>query len=176
MNSTTTNIASAPRSEVPAMIVISDFTRGLVIRPATIGERLLARVRAGSLDRQLAAGTAPETSPLLALRAGAIVRPTARAGLAQDLQRILYRSAAPGRRRPMALFGSTGRNVLNAADVLNCLVQRLLSPCPVCARGMAMVRVLLTDGAGPLYYPTTAHELAATVREAINALDGPVTS
>ena len=46
------------------MIAIDDPTRGLVIRAATSRERLYARLRAGWLDRQLAAGTAPETSPL----------------------------------------------------------------------------------------------------------------
>jgi hypothetical protein len=66
--------------------------------------------------------------------------------------------------------------VLNAADELRRLVHRLRSPCPVSAQGMAMVKILLTDGAGPLYYAADASELAASVHEAIKALDGPMTS
>jgi hypothetical protein len=173
MNLITTTIRTY--EEAPAAIVINDRTRGLVVRAALYRERLFARLCAGSLDRRLATGTAPETSPLLAVRANAIVRPAARHGLARNLQRILHRAAAPGSHRPVALSGSTCRNVLNAADELRLLVDRLRSPCPVSAQGMAMVKVLLTDGAGPLYYPAHASELPASVHEAIKALDGPVT-
>jgi hypothetical protein len=174
MNLTTTTIRAY--QEAPAAIVINDRTRGLVVRPATYRERLLARLRAGSLDRRLAAGTAPETSPLLAVRANAIVRPAARNGLARNLQQILRRAAAPGPHRPVTLSGSTCRNLLNAAHELHRLVDRLRSHCPVSAQGMAMVTVLLTDGAGPLYYATDASQLPASVHETIKALDGPVTS
>ena len=159
---------------VATVIVINDRTRGFVIRPVSTGERLLARLRAGSLDRRLAAGTAPEAGSLLALRADAIVRPATRNGLARQLQRILQYAANPGRHRPTALSGSTCRNVLNAADVLGHLVERLRSPCPVSARGMAMVKILLTDGAGPLYYPARNGDLATSAESAINALDGHV--
>lgn len=124
---------------VATVIVINDRPRGFVIRPVSTGDRLLARLRAGSLDRRLAAGTAPEAGSLLALRADAIVRPATRNGLARQLQRILLYPANPGRHRPLALSGSTCRNVLNAADVLGHLVERLQSPCPVSARGTVVL-------------------------------------
>jgi hypothetical protein len=164
------------REEAPAAIVINHRTRGLLVRPATYRERLLARLRAGSLDRQLATATTPETSPLLAVRATAIVRPATRNEFARSLQRALRRAAAPGPHRPVALCASARRNLLNAADDLRRLIDRLRSPCPVSAQGMAMVHILLTDGAGPLYYPADANELPASVHEAIKALDAPLTS
>jgi len=159
---------------VATVIVINDRTHGFVIRPVSTGERLLARLRAGSLDRQLATGTAPETGSLLALRADAIARPATRKSLARQVQRILRYAANPGRHRPTALSGSACRNVLDAADVLGRLAERLRSPCPVSARGMAMVKILLTDGTGPLYYPARNGDLAASVDDAISALDGHV--
>jgi len=153
------------------MIAIDDLTRGLVIRPATSRERLLARLRAGSLDRQLAAGTAPETSPLLALRAGALVRPAVRDAFARSLQRLVHHATAASSHRPLALSGAACRNVRNATAALSRLIERLRSPGPVSARGMAIVKMLLTDGTGALYYPSRSGELTAVVHEALTTLD-----
>lgn len=158
------------------LIMIDDLTRGLVVRPATSRERLSARARAGSLDRQLAAGTPPETTALLALRAATLVRPKVRHRFARSLQQIMRYAASAGPHRSVVLTPLTCRNILNAAVELNRLTERLVSPCPVSARGVAMVEILLTDGAGPLYYPARASQLPASVGAAMDALDGPVIS
>ena len=55
--------------------------------------------------------------------------------------------------------------------ILRELVRRLRTNGPVSAQGVAMVRVLLTDGAGPLHYGDG--DLRLAVRAAMLALDPP---
>jgi hypothetical protein len=66
--------AKPPKAEAGLMrqstLVLSD---PLIPRPSRLTDRVLARVFGASLDRQLAAGTEPETTPLLAARAQDIV-------------------------------------------------------------------------------------------------------
>lgn len=60
--------------------------------------RLVARLLASSLDRQLAAGCPPEASRLLAARASVLVSATMRLGLARDLAHVIelaHRTPAP---------------------------------------------------------------------------------
>ena len=42
---------------------------------------------------------------------------------------------------------------------------------PVSARGVALVRLLLRDGSGPLFRYESREDLAAQVRRAVDALD-----
>ena len=51
------------------------------------------------------------------------------------------------------------------------LWRRVLAPGPVTVRGMALVHLLVTDGAGPLYYASCTDELRAACSEASAALD-----
>jgi hypothetical protein len=60
--------------------------------------------------------------------------------------------------------------VLDAAGELDALGDRLLSPDPVAARGVAQVRVLLTDGTGPLYRRGATEDLRAAVTRALASL------
>jgi hypothetical protein len=63
--------------------------------------------------------------------------------------------------------------VSDAADDLERLAQRLLAPGPVAARGVARSRLLLTDGAGALYWRRAAVDLRAAVEEALEGLELP---
>ena len=75
---------------MPTVLLVTDFASGHVVaRPARLRERLAARWRARSLERELARGAAPESAAALALRAQALDR-AVRAGGAR----------APGPRRP----------------------------------------------------------------------------
>jgi hypothetical protein len=156
------------------LIVIEDLHRGLIVRRVTALEWLVARVRADTLDQRLAAGVAPETGPLLALRARTLVRPVVRRGYARSLRHIVRDAASPCRRFPGFLFPESRRQVNDAADVLTALAGQLESACPVSACGVAKVKLLLTDGAGPLYYPAGEDELRVAVRAAAEAMNAPV--
>jgi hypothetical protein len=158
---------------MPTLLLLSPggIDDGVVARRARVRDRVVAWWRAGSLERELACGVAPESRPALALRAQALVTPTVRAGLARQLQRVV-RDAQVGHRSLAAKIPTRSREVVAAAHELDALAVRLLAPGPVSARGVAKVRVLLTDGAGPLYYHGATEELRIIVARALRDLDG----
>jgi hypothetical protein len=112
-------------------------------------DRLLARLFGASLDRRLAAGQAPETGRLLAVRAQQIVTLRHRRELAGNWERLLAVAAGGPSSRPRALL-CRDRIVVAAAQVRE-LAGHLRAPLPVAATGVAAARVLLTDATGPVY-------------------------
>jgi hypothetical protein len=144
----------------------------VVGRRAGLRDRLMARLQAHALDRELARGVAPESCGALTLRARTLIGPSARATLACQLRRVV-RDARGGHvwltriavRRPA---------VLDAADELDVLADRLAAPGPVDVRGVAQVQLLLTDGTGPLYFRGATEELRARVASALSRLEVPV--
>jgi hypothetical protein len=62
-----------------------------------------------------------------------------------------------------------GAGVLAAEHVIDDVTLLLHSPHPVRARGMARLRLLLSDGAGPLYNPGSG-SLVAALRGVLAAL------
>jgi hypothetical protein len=157
-----------------------------IARPARLWDRLMVRVRASRLDRELAAGASPDATVPLALRAQILVRARTRRGMARGAQRVLERAMrAPAADRPPS--SAAGRlmtpagglvqvpvcrdRVRDAAEDLGDLIRRLLGGGAVGARGVALAGVLLSDGSGPLYHRSSAGDLRARVREAVDALD-----
>jgi hypothetical protein len=63
--------------------------------------------------------------------------------------------------------------VLAASTVLAVLERRLRAPEPVTPRGMALIMMLLTEGAGPLYRPSERGALGSRLRAAAAALEPP---
>jgi len=141
---------------------------GVVQRRATLRDRLEARLRAGSLDRELASGVAPETCGALSLRARALIGPGARSRLARQLRRVV--SDARGGHAWMTRVAPRAE-VLGAAAELDVLADRLTAPGPVDVRGVAQAQVLLTDGTGPLYFRGAAGELRSLIAGALSRLE-----
>lgn len=140
----------------------------LGLRPSGPADRMRARVFGASLDSQLAAGVPPESSRLLAARAREIVTLPRRQALARDWEHLLRvaRGAAPGQARrvraaPIAKEGPAIRE----------LAERLGTPLPVGARGVAMATVLLTDATGPVYNRHSREPLTTALEAAIEQLD-----
>jgi hypothetical protein len=139
--------------------------------------RLAAAMMSFTLDRALAAGARPESSRLLAVRAQTLVCPGVRESTARGLRRVL---AAAGTARTTGSVGHRGAirpgvpissaRVAAAAGDLGELADRLVAAVPVPARGVALARVLLTDGAGPLY-SSRGGDLGGYARAAAAALD-----
>ena len=154
------------------LIMIDALDQGVTTRTATPWEQFVSHVRAYKLDQDIAAGASPESSALFAIRAQALVRPAMRQRLARSLEQLLD-EAAPGHEpQPSGLRVRVRRDrILGAADALQILIDRLLAPSPVPARGVAGVRILLTDGAGPLYYPSDNDNLSARVLEIVEQLE-----
>ena len=155
-----------------AMLVLADERNpGCVIverRRATA--RVRARVCAYSLDRALAAGAPPDSSADLEVRAHALIGSRSRLGLAQAIQRLLDQAGDP--RRPLTFTVPVcRRKVRRSRDTLEILAGRLLGDEPLGVRGLAQIRLLLSDGAGPVYVNPAADDLEPALARAIGALE-----
>jgi hypothetical protein len=130
---------------------------------------LIARWRAGELDRQLAEGASPAASPLLAIRGQRLTSPRFRERLAAGLTRAVRDAdaTAPGF---SAAVRPHRREVIAARTVIAILDRRLRGAEPVSARGVALLELLLTDGTSPLYLPAEPGALGSRLRAAAAAL------
>jgi hypothetical protein len=132
--------------------------------------RVRRRLRARSLDEQLAAGRSPETSRLLASRAQQLVSPASRRGLVRGWERVIELClSAPVPRNHRAPL--CRRRIVDAEAEVRAMLTALESPAPTAVRGFATVSLLLQDGAGPLFNRHCPVDLRAVLREAIEQLD-----
>ena len=160
-------------------LVGEDLSR-LMLRRVWPWHRMLACGRAGRLDRELAAGTSPEASAVLAARAARLTSTEFRRDLAASLRRMLAASGPPVRAVPAPRSGLLAARAAagpapHVADQpgrprLAELASRLLEPGPVPVRGVAMVTLLLADGTGPLYREASRADLGAITERAAHAL------
>jgi hypothetical protein len=146
------------------------LARDLTSDHYNLRERLLARLLATSLDRQLAAGRQPLPGSALAIHARQITSPAARGELVQRWRKVLDLARQPA-------IPLTPRAPLRRHDVVRAeadvreLIAILASGMPIAARGAATASWLLTDGTGPLYNGHSPVGLADTIRAAIRHLD-----
>ena len=89
--------------------------------------------------------------------------------LAASLNRLIAPEPAP-RALPVRVRPVRAR-VEAAGPELALLERRLAGPDPVDARGLSLVRELLSDGAGPLFWDRSRESLGARAREALAALE-----
>ena len=142
----------------------------LVTRRARLRERIAARWGAHFLDAQLAHGVAPEAGAALALRAHDLGEPRVRLALAHGVQRVLDEARSP-QRPSRSRVPVCNAEVMAAADELDELAKRLRSPGLLASRGIAIVRLLLTDSRSPLYLRGASGELRVVVSRAFEALE-----
>jgi hypothetical protein len=137
------------------------FAPGLVARAS-------ACLRWRALDRELIAGADPALCPQLAARAARLTARPMRIQAAAALERLLS-APASGRRWSVLPHG---RAVSANAETIAELAELLRGPVPLYARGLAMLRALLTDGTGPAYTDTVGLALALALRDARRAIRG----
>lgn len=130
--------------------------------------RVLAVLQATSLDRELADGGDPAACPILAARAAKLASARTRGALARELERTVLGPAAPGALRIPRSRTAVAANRTRLFE----LVARLRSQELVYARGLAMLRLLLVDGTGPLYMDRHGEALALALDQAAARLDG----
>jgi hypothetical protein len=129
---------------------LQDAIRTAEARRPTLAVRLEARLRAGKLDKQLAVGVPALAGSALAVHAERLTSVAERETLARSLRRAV--EGARDRDAPMtARIPLNIPNIKAAEDRIDQVTLRLHSPRPVTARGVARLRLLLADGAGPLY-------------------------
>ena len=132
------------------------------VRPPGRLASLRARLRHESLDRELACGIAPWRSPAHAARALQLTSARRRETYAQGLERVLAETEQVGGRistRLSAIVLPDPTAVILCAPTIWEIVATLRGPAPVSAEGMARLRALLCDGAGPLYCAGNAEQL-----------------
>jgi hypothetical protein len=150
------------------VLVLLDPACGYTARSASWRERISAYLRADSLDRLLAQGVPPEADPVLFLHARRLASPRTRRQLARSVRRVLDNheqpplTAAPPR--------SARRRVHAARQLLVELADVLDSARPVQTHGVALTRVLLVDGCGPLYRADSPRDLVVELRRVIDVL------
>jgi hypothetical protein len=149
-------------------VLVVSPNEGLVDRRVRVRDRVVARVRAYRLDQRLCHGEPPESSVPLAVRAVHLVGRPSRGQLARTVQRLVTLTSQPAWSTHVPLCY---RNVRAALPELAALHDRLEAPGPVSAYGIAHLRALLTDGAGPLYQGSKRADLAERLREVLTALD-----
>ena len=158
-------------ADVP-VVLLADAEGGIYAHRVTLRDRLSARMHADRWDHALVRGSSPEGCAPLALHAQALASATCRRELAASLTRILD-DADGGHVPDWNALGPRhhSAHVLAARGGIEELVGLLLAPAPVSAHGVARVRLLLTDGGGPLYRRTDAVTLAKALAGAARALD-----
>ncbi len=137
-------------------------------RPS-LADRLTVRWRGHQLERELAAGAAPEADPALALYARWLTALPRRRSMAAAVRRALT-EAREGRSGPRTRVPVSRERISAASEELAALADTLARPGPVGIRGAAEARLLLTDGTGPLYNPCSTADLAMWARGATEHL------
>ena len=124
----------------------------LALAPADslLWARILAWLRSRHYDRQLSLGVTVHAGTPLAIHAERLTSIREREGLARAFRRCIRdaHSDSPFRSGRIEVNAS---NIVAAEDIIDSITLRLHSPRPVTARGIARLRLLLADGASPLY-------------------------
>jgi hypothetical protein len=141
----------------------------LVAGRVTVRDRVSARWRPAHLDRALAEGAPPESSPALALRARRLTALTRRRSLAGALRRIV-REALDDPRVSRGRVRPDRHGVEAAREELTALADGLADPRPVAAHGVAQAWLLVNDGTGPLYNACSRASLRAGAARAAREL------
>jgi hypothetical protein len=150
------------------LMPFADVTGTEAIVPASLLVRLCARLFAGRYDRQIEAGVSSIPGSPLAVHVARLVSARERDDLASAL-RLIVRDADVTHGPFTARIPVHPAAVHHAAEVIDEVCDRLVDPFPVHARGMARLRIVLSEGCGPLYRPG-AGTLAAALRGVLATL------
>jgi hypothetical protein len=153
--------------QLQTFAVAYDRRADVAFRPGRLA-RVAARLRSRPLDRALIDGADPAASPQLAARAAQLTAPPARRAVADALERL---TSAPDSGRRWAAMPHRRAVAANAPEMCE-LASLLRTPVPLYARGIAMLRSLVTDGAGPAYTDKVGQDLALALDDARAAILG----
>jgi hypothetical protein len=116
----------------------------------SLGAYLTARLFPRRLDSQLAVRAARPAGSVLAIHAARLESDRERHAVARTL-RLCVIDAHLDRPFRSSRIPVHRRNVTAAEDIIDMITLRLHSPRHVSATGMARLRLLLSDGCGPMY-------------------------
>lgn len=128
----------------------SDAQVALTPADSVLWARIIAWLRPGQYDRQLAFGaTAHEGTPL-AIHAKRLTSVREREAVARAFRRSIE-DAHSGSQFRSSRVEINATDVVAAEEIIDDITLRLHTQRPVTARGMARLRLLLAHGGGPLY-------------------------
>ncbi|MHB8233914.1 MAG: hypothetical protein ACYDHT_04600 [Solirubrobacteraceae bacterium] len=130
-----------------------------------------ARLRTGTLDRRLAAGTPPWQAPVLAARALQLTSDRRRHSLARSLDRLAELSKRPAPRAVSAVVPVCRDQVRESLPEIRRLAERLRDGAPIDARGVARLVALMSDGSGPFFVASQPASLSSALTHALRDLD-----
>jgi hypothetical protein len=115
--------------------------------------RIAARVHTDRYDRMLAVGAPALAGSGLAVHSARLASTAEREAIARTLRRVVEETHRPpnvpaGLRFRIAAYRN---NVEGTEEIIDAITLRLHSPRPIGVRGMARLRVLLSDGTGPMF-------------------------
>ncbi len=150
-------------------VLVSD-PAGIRQYRANVVDQVRARLHAHRSDRELMAGASPDHSVGLALHAERILQPKSRTDLADALRGIV-RMAQSEPKGPAAAKVICRQQVRQAISELLLLADRLDRPGPVSPQSVALARMVLTEGSGPLFRPDGHAYLAEQLQQALRVAD-----
>jgi hypothetical protein len=151
------------------MVLVEDAAGRVGPMRVRAWDRVRARLRAARLDAALAAGASPDASVELSLRARALTSTASRQAFARALLTLITRAIEPPAVVPLRVPARRAR-VLDASWQLERLEQSLLGRGPVSVRGVALTKVLLSQGDGPLYGRRGGDDVSRLVARIARAL------
>lgn len=132
--------------------------------------QISARAFASRHDRAIEAGVIPSPGTALAVHRTRLTSPRERAQLSGTLRHVMQDALGPHHRTALnARTPVCSQAVRAAVDVLAAVVDRLDDATAVRPRGVARLRLLLSDGLGPLYR-AEAGSLNAALRGVLAAM------
>lgn len=134
-------------------------------RTARLEDRLVARMLAPWLDRELADGAEVALSKAHAARAEQLISSRTRIAVARSLEKLLERAQTPRRSARIATVPLCREQVVEAAPLIASTVSRLRSGGRVDAQAVARLKLLIGDRRGPFYRLTRFDALAVALRE-----------
>jgi hypothetical protein len=132
---------------------------------------VVARVRAGRLDADLAAGIPSWESPVYARRALQLTSRRRVRSLARSLERTLKEADSTG---PIVISSTVPvcrSRVRAARPQILTIVSRLRTDRPVSATGVARLNCVLSDGSGPCYTAGDTGTLAEVLQDVYDTLE-----
>jgi hypothetical protein len=125
------------------------------------------RLQRGTIDRELAAGADPDSTPYRHRRACELTAERERSRLARTIDHLLARSETPP---SLTIAPINWRGVRTSRARLRRLAERLRGSATVNPQGVARAEVLLTDAGSPLYAPGDMPGLSDEVRSTLALL------
>jgi hypothetical protein len=140
--------------------------------PGSVGSHVSVWLHQFELDRRLADGADPDSSPELSMRARLLVGMRFRRHLVVELESVLARAEHPPHWRSASLPVCADA-VRAAEDSLRRLAGVLTAQRQPPVRGVALAACLINDPTGPLYDRPRCHRIAPLADEATTALMAP---